>query len=84
MGNDFTEKLATVLVAILTVAIVAVLVSNKANTVGVIQAAASGFGNALNVAVSPVTGSNVQGNLSYPTAMGGFGGLSAGNINGIG
>lgn len=82
--SDFNEKLTTVLVAIVGVAIVAVLVSNKSNTVGVIQAAASGFGNALNVAVSPVTGSSVAGNLSYPSSMGGFGNLSMPNINGIG
>lgn len=49
------------------VAILSVLVSNKANTVGVIQSLASGFGNSLAVAQSPVTGASVTPNLSYPS-----------------
>lgn len=80
--SDLTEKVTSILVLIVGVAILAILVSNKANTVGVIQAAASGFGNALNVAVSPVTGSTVSGNLSYPSTSA-FGSMSLPNINGL-
>jgi len=77
--NNLTDHVAGIFTLIIGVAILALLVSNKANTVGVIQAAASGFGNALSVAVSPVTGASVTPNLSYPSTatgwanLGGFG-----------
>ena len=67
--NQITETVVTIATAIVGVAILAVIVSRRSNTAGVIQAAASGFGNALNVAVSPVTGGNVGGNLAYPGSM---------------
>ncbi len=72
MGN-ITETVATIGVAILGVAILALIVSRNSNAAGVIQAAASGFGNVLGVAISPVTGANVSPNLSYPGA--GLGGI---------
>lgn len=68
--NQITESLVTVASLIVGVAILAVLVSRKSNTASVIQAAASGFGNALGVATSPVTGASTGLNLSYPS--GGF------------
>jgi hypothetical protein len=71
--NQLTETVVTVLTLIVGVAILSVLVSRKSNTVGVIQAAASGFGNALGVATSPVTGASVPLNLGY-------GGNSLGNF----
>lgn len=49
------EKITTIAVAIVGVAILAVLVSKNANTANVIKAAGSAFGGALGVAVSPVT-----------------------------
>jgi hypothetical protein len=72
--SALTEALVTIAVAIVGVAIVAVLVSRNANTAAVIQAGASGFGNALDVAISPVTGNTVQPNLAYPggSMMGAF------------
>ncbi|HUC09812.1 MAG TPA: hypothetical protein VL985_05225 [Stellaceae bacterium] len=60
-------SVTSVALAIVGVGTVAVLVSKNANTTGVIQAGASGFSNALAVAQSPVTGSQVQINTSYPT-----------------
>lgn len=63
--NQLTESVVTILTAIIGVAILATLVSRNSNTAGVIQAAASGFGNALAVATGPVTG-GVKPNLSYP------------------
>lgn len=63
------ESLTTIAVAITGVAIVAVLVSRNANTAAVIQSGASGFSNALDVAVSPVTGNSARPNLSYPGGM---------------
>jgi hypothetical protein len=65
--NNITEALVTVGVAITGVAVVALIVAKKSNTAAVIQAAASGFSNALGVAVSPVTGNSYQINLDYPS-----------------
>lgn len=64
--NTFTEMLVTVAGLIVTVAIVSVLVSKKAQTPAVIQATGSAFSNALGVAESPVTGASYNINLSYP------------------
>jgi hypothetical protein len=52
-----------------------VIVSKKAQTPAVIQAAGSAFGNALGVAESPVTGATYKIDLSYPghDFSGGFG-----------
>jgi len=66
MESDFFRFLETIAALIVAVAIVALLVSPKANTAGVIQASASGFANNLGVAESPVTGATYQLNLSYP------------------
>jgi len=71
--NTITEAIVTVLLMIGGIALASVLVSKNANTTGVIQAGASGFGNALAVAESPVTGNNVTANLSYPDHSYGFG-----------
>jgi hypothetical protein len=64
--SPFFETVATIALAIVGLGIVAVVVSRKAQTPAVIQAAGSAFGNALGVAESPVTGSGYSVNLSYP------------------
>jgi hypothetical protein len=61
-----TEALVTIVGLIVTVAIVSVVVSKKAQTPAVLQAAGSAFSNALGVAESPVTGASYNINLSYP------------------
>lgn len=66
--SSLTETIVTIATAIVGLAIVAVLVSKKSGTAGVIQSAGSAFGNALNVAVSPVTSNNIVGNLGYPSS----------------
>jgi hypothetical protein len=66
MANDFFRFLETIAALIVAVAIVALIISPKARTTSVIQAAASGFGNNLGVAESPVTGASYTINLSYP------------------
>lgn len=71
MNNGAVESVVAIFSAIVGVAIVAILISKKSNTAGVLQAFGSAFGNSLAVAVSPVTGSSVQPNLSYPNS--GFG-----------
>jgi hypothetical protein len=77
-----TEAVVTIATAIIGVAILAVLVSQKSNTTGVIQAFGSAFSNALGVAESPVTGSQVNINTSYPSSTsGGFGLQSLPQLN---
>jgi hypothetical protein len=51
------DQVVAVLLAIIGVAIVATIVSNHANTVGVLNAASGSFNNAIKTAVSPITGS---------------------------
>lgn len=70
--NTFVEGGVTIAMAIIGLAMLSVLVSRRSNTVGVIQAGASGFGNNLGVAMSPVTGSQVNIDLSYPNSGGGI------------
>lgn len=64
--DKLTEAVVTIAMGIIAVAVIATLVSQKANTPAVIQAAASGFGNSLAVAESPVTGAKTQIDLQYP------------------
>jgi hypothetical protein len=73
--NPFFETLTTIALAIVTLGMVSVIVSKKAQTPAVIQAAGSAFGNALGVAESPVTGATYKIDLSYPghDFSGGFG-----------
>jgi len=66
MGDTFFNSVTTVALMIGIVAIVALVVSRKAQTPAVIQSLASGYGNDLAVAESPVTGSAVTPNLNYP------------------
>lgn len=78
--DKLTEGVVTIFSLIIGVAILSVLVSPKAQTSQVIQATASGFGNSLAVAMSPVTGAQTTINLSYPSGGGGmptFGGSGA-------
>lgn len=65
--NTAIEAGVTIILAIIGLAIVAILVSRKANTTGVIQAGASGLANNLGVAQSPVTGTNLSLSLGYPS-----------------
>lgn len=66
MGRDFLESLTTIGLAIVGVAIIAVLVSRNSQTPAVIQSAGSAYSNALDTAISPVTGATTAPNLSYP------------------
>lgn len=71
--SNFLEGVSTIALAVIGLAVVAVIVSRKSNTTGVIQSAASGLANNIGVAISPVTGSSPSFNLAYPSAGGGFG-----------
>jgi hypothetical protein len=59
--NELTNALVAVGTAIVGLAIIAVLVSRNANTVGVIQAGTGGFATDLSAAEAPVTGSGGYG-----------------------
>lgn len=64
--NSFMESVATIALAVIGLAIVAVIVSRKSNAAGIIQASASGLANNIGVAISPVTGSSFSMDLGYP------------------
>lgn len=67
LGLDkMTEAVVTIATAIVGLAMLAVLVSRKAQTPQVIQAAGSAFSNALGIAEAPVTGVNYRPVLTYP------------------
>ena len=66
--NALAEAGTTVALAIVGLAIIATLVSSRANTAGVIQAGASGFANSLGVAESPVSGTSLSLSLGYPAS----------------
>jgi hypothetical protein len=70
--DKFWEGIITIATLIVGVAMLALILSPKAQTTGVIQASASGFGNDLAVAEAPVTGAQTNINLSYPNS-GAFG-----------
>ena len=59
--NEFTSAFSGIVVAIIGLAIVAVLVSQRANTAKVIGAAGSGLSGVISAAVSPVTGGSSGG-----------------------
>jgi len=67
------EGILTIVLAVIGLGLVSVLVSKNANTAGVIQAGASGLGNDIAVAQSPVTGQSLSVNLSYPSGLGNIG-----------
>lgn len=64
--SPFLESMTTIALAIVGLAIIAVLVSRRAATGSVLQAAGSAFSNAVAVAQSPVTGTHLSPVLSYP------------------
>ncbi len=78
MGDQLITSVVTVLTAIVGVAIIAVLVSKNANTVGVIQAGGGAFSQSLSTALSPVTGQSGFGNFGSFT--GGGAGLGMSNL----
>ena len=65
--GQITETVLTIVTAIIGVAVLALLVSPRARTSQVIQAASSGIVNMLGTAQSPVTGASVDIVSSYPS-----------------
>ena len=73
--SPFFESMTTIALAIVTLGMISVVVSKKAQTPQVIQAAGSAFSNAMGVAESPVTGTSTPLNLSYPSSGLGLGSM---------
>lgn len=59
--NSMGEKITTIAVAITGVAMLALIVSKRADTANVIKSAGQAFSGALGVAVSPVVGGGGTG-----------------------
>jgi PRD1 phage membrane DNA delivery len=72
--DHFWTSLVTIGTGIIGIAIIAVLVSNKAQTSGVITSAGQAFANDLTAAVAPVSGASASVN----TGGSGFGGFTGG------
>ena len=84
MGN-ISEPVVTVFAGLIGLAMVAVLVSNKANTGNVIGALGGAFSNAVSAAVSPVTGNSAAPNVTAGLSNNGFlvgagGGMFGGGV----
>lgn len=72
--SQLTEGIVTIFSAIIGVAILATLVSNRAQTAGVINAFGAAFANAVSAATAPVTGKAATPNV------GGSGLFQTGNL----
>ena len=68
--NEAWQGIITVMLAIVGIAIVAVIVSQKSQTADVVYAAARGFAADIEAAVSPVVGSNVMGGMTLSSPGG--------------
>lgn len=64
MNQSILEPVITIAAGIIGVAIIAVLVSQRSNTAGVLSSAGGAFANALSAAVSPVTGNSAAPNVN--------------------
>lgn len=69
MGDQLIASVVTVLSAIVGLAIIAVIVSKQANTAGVISSGGSAFAQAVQAAVSPVTGGGNTFGFSSPAGL---------------
>lgn len=64
MNDNFATSIVTVLMAIIGVAIIALLISPKAQTGAVLTSGGKAFSQILGVALSPVTGTSATDLLS--------------------
>jgi len=80
MGREMFEPVITIATAIVGLAIIAVLVSQKSNTSGVFAAAGGAFSNAVSAAVSPVTGNSAAPNVNAGASSMGFNAGAGGNL----
>ncbi len=68
MSDNLMTGIVSIALAVVGVATLAVIFSNKSNAAGVIQAGGSALANNIAVAVSPVSGTSVTPNVSYPSS----------------
>lgn len=61
--NSIMKEIGVIAAAIIGLAIIAVLVSNRANTANVIKAAGQAFGGAIGAATNPFSGANAYGSF---------------------
>jgi hypothetical protein len=80
MGREIFEPIVTIVGGVIAVAIIAVLVSQRAQTANVFAAAGGAFSNVLSTAVSPVTGAAATPNVNAGWNSNSFSGLTGGNI----
>lgn len=80
MGREMFEPIVTIAAGIIGIAIVAVLVSQRANTAGVFSAAGGAFSNAISAAVSPVTGNSAAPNVNAGATNNGLTSFAGGGI----
>jgi hypothetical protein len=59
--SDIGEKIAGIIGAIIGLAVLAIVISNTANTANVLSSFFGGLSNLIGVAISPVTGQSVSG-----------------------
>lgn len=59
MNDEFATSIVTVLMAIIGVAIIAILISPKAQTSAVLTSGGKAFSQILGAAISPVTGESL-------------------------
>lgn len=72
MKSDVLEPVISIAALIVGVAIIAVLVSQKSNTAGVLAAAGGAFANSLSAATAPVTGAATAPNVNAGAGGGAF------------
>jgi len=86
MGSQIIREAASVLLAIVTLAIIATLVSRNANTAGVTNSLSSAFNTGIATAAGPVTGYSpgapIYANSNQVSP--GFGSLSIGGVGQLG
>lgn len=68
MSDNLTTGIVSIALGILGVATLAVILSRKSNTAGVIQAGGSALGADIGAAVSPITGGTPSYEYSYPSS----------------
>lgn len=86
--NDAGEKIVGIIGAIIGLAVLAIIISARANTANVLASFFGGLSNLVGVAISPITGQQVS-NLSGLSGSGGgltsgfslLGGSSGGGVN---
>jgi hypothetical protein len=75
MSSELITATASVLLAIIGVAIIAVIVSKNSNTAQVITTGGSGFASALSCALSPITGASCGSGIPNVTSTISFDGF---------